>query len=188
MPLASLAELADLPSAWEDHVDAQKALDVASAAIRDAAEGPIGEVDGTLSTISPGGVLLHLPGPVRDVTAVVLDGNPVTDYRNVISGLWRACGWGYEPAPVLVTGTFGLPEVPDDIVDMCVQLAVAWLQHRTDGGGSTAGLKSVKLDDAAESYTDEAAGQVSPVFIPEATRRWLAARFGGSGVVVVDTF
>lgn len=187
MALASLASTADLPAVWLTADDTQKALDVASAAIRDAARGPIGEVVGTVSAIAPTGRLLSLPGPVRDVTAVTIDGTAVTDYQNVISGLWRSCGWGCEPVPVLVTGTFGLPEVPADIVDLCVQLAVAWLQHRSEGGGSTAGLKSVRLDDAAEAYTDEAAGQVSPVYIPEVTHQWLAARFGGGSVVVVET-
>lgn len=189
MPLDSLAVPADLPSAWADHDDAQTALDVASAAIRDAAGGPISAFTGTVSTVAPGGNKVGLPAPVTDVTEVTLDGDVVaaTDYRNLGDGLWRRCGWGCDHAPITVEATFGLPEVPADIVDLCVQLAVAWLLHRTAGGGSTAGLKSVKLDDAAESYTDEAAGQVSPVFIPDSTRRWLAARFGGSGVTVVET-
>jgi hypothetical protein len=85
-----------------------------------------------------------------------------------------------------VTFTHGLAVVPADIVDLTCVLAKAWLDHVADGGTSTAGLKSVRIDDAAEGYTDEAAGQVSPVFIPEVTRRWLAARFSG-GVAVVET-
>jgi hypothetical protein len=84
-----------------------------------------------------------------------------------------------------VTYTHGLATVPADIVDLTCSLAKAWLDHIAAGGGSVAGLASVRLDDAAESYTDEAASQISPAFIPEATRTWLAGRFGG-GVEVVE--
>jgi hypothetical protein len=144
------------------------------------------------------------------VTSVLVDGQPTTRYRVVAEGLWREDGWlsyldvsgsgygaGYSystmytpghrpPAEVAVTYTFGLSAVPDDIVDLCVQLAIAWLQHDAVGGGSTAGLASVRLDDAQENYTAEAAGQVSPVFIPEITCDNLAARFGAGGAVVVQ--
>jgi hypothetical protein len=117
--------------------------------------------------------------------SVMVDGTAVTDYRNLGNGLWRRCGWACEPVPVTVAATFGLAEVPADIVDLTCQLAVGWLLHDAEGGGSMAGLKSVRLDDAAEAYSDESAGQVSPVFIPAVTRAWLAARFGG-GVFVVE--
>jgi hypothetical protein len=76
--------------------------------------------------------------------------------------------------------------VPADIVDLTAQLATAWLRHQSEGGGSTAGLTSARLDDAAETYSAESAGQVSPVYIPAVTRQWLAARFGG-GAMVVET-
>ncbi|KAB2808317.1 hypothetical protein F9L07_22645 [Pimelobacter simplex] len=186
MPLTPLAEPTDLPAAWSSHTDAQKAINAASTSIRDAAGVPISAFTGTITTDAPGGVKLSLPAPVRDVTAVTLDGSPVTDWRNIGDGLWRRHGWGHDHAPVTVTGTFGLPSVPADIVQLCVDLAVAWLQHQTAGGGSVAGLKSVSIDDASESYTDEAAGQITPVFIPEITRNWLSARFGG-GAYVVET-
>lgn len=184
MALTPLAAAADLPSVWQGDPDAAKALGIASSLIRDAAGGPIAETTGTLTVPAPGGRLLTLPGPITAVTAVTVDGSPVSDYRNVGNGLWRRNGWGCEPVPVAVTGTFGLGEVPADIVDLCVQLAVAWLHHRDEGGGSTAGLGSARLDDGAETYTGERAGQVTPVYLPATTREWLAARFGGSGAVV----
>lgn len=186
MSLAPLATVADLPTVWRDHPDASRALGVASAAIRDAAQVPISAHTATVRLAASSGPLLALPGPVTAVDTVLLDGTEVTDYEWLVNGLWRRGGWGCEPVPVTVTYTFGLTAVPDDIVDMTVQLAVAWLLHSEEGGGSTAGLKSARLDDAAEAYTDESAGQVSPVFIPDATRNWLARRFGG-GVVVVET-
>lgn len=186
MPLAPLADTTDLPPAWADHTDAEKAIAAASAALRAAAEGPIAAATGTVTLDAPGGTKLSLPGPVRAITAVTIDGRPVTDYRNLGDGLWRRCGWGDDHAPVTVSATFGLPEVPDDITELCVALAVAWLQHRASGGGSTAGLTSARIDDAAETYADEAAGQITPVYVPDLTRQWLRARFG-SGVAVVET-
>lgn len=186
MALAPLASVPDLPESWQLSTRAAKALGIASSAVRDAADSAISEVIGTITITAPAGSVLGLPALARDVTAVTIDGTTVTDYRNLGTALWRAVGWASEPVPVTVTGTFGLPAVPDDIVDLTVQLAVAWLQHDEQGGGSTAGLLAVGLDDASERYSDEAAGQVSPVFIPEATREWLRSRFSG-GVVVVET-
>lgn len=182
MALAALAAEADLPAGTTG--DVARALKVASAAIRDAAESCISANDATVTIPAPQGKLLRLPA-ARAVTAVTLDGTAVTDYVFMGEGLWRRCGWGCEPVPVAVTGSFGLADVPDDIVDLTVQLALAWLAHMAAGGGSTAGVASARIDDAAETYTEEASGQVSPIFIPEATRNWLASRFGG-GVEVVE--
>jgi hypothetical protein len=50
--------------------------------------------------------------------------------------------------------------------------------------GSTAGLVAVSIDDAREQYTEEHAGQVSPVYIPKVTRDWLRSRFSGGAFVV----
>lgn len=187
MALDPLAETSDLPSAWEEHADADRALRVASAAVRDAAGCTISETTSTVVVNAGAGNLLELPGPVTAVASVLYDGEALAadDYEVLPNGLWRHCSWGRTPVPVTVTYTHGVAEVPDDIVDMTCQLAVAWLLHQTDGGGSTAGLTSVAIDDARETYSDEAAGQVSPVYIPEATRNWLAKRFG-SGVAVVE--
>lgn len=188
MALASLAAVADLPTVWQGNADAQKALNVASEAIRGAAGSAIGVLTSVITVTSPSGRLFRLPGPVGAVTAVLVDGTAVTDYRALPEGLWRHCGWtrGCGPVVVTVSLTHGLAAVPTDIVDLCVRLAVAWLLDAQGGGGSTAGLTSAKLDDAAETYSDESAGHVSPVFIPDVDRRWLAARFGG-GVAVVET-
>lgn len=183
MALAPLAAEADLPAGTTG--DVARALRVASAAIRDAAQSVISGTDATVTVPATQGNLLRLPGPVQAVTEVTVDGTAVTDYQVFGEGLWRRCGWGTEPVPVAVTGSFGLADVPDDIIDLTVQLALAWLAHMATGGGSTAGVASARIDDAAETYTEEASGQVSPLFIPEATRTWLASRFGG-GVEVVE--
>ncbi|HKY58302.1 MAG TPA: hypothetical protein VJL80_09715 [Aeromicrobium sp.] len=187
MPLAPLAAVEDLPDGTTG--DTATALAVASAAIRDAAGVPISQVaDATVTTnVNPGSRLLPLPGPLVSVSSVEIDGTAVTEFIVDGNAVYRACGWGYHPYQATVVCTFGLAEVPADIVDLTVDLALAWLAHKAEGGGSTAGLKSVRLDDAAETYDDEHAGQVSPVYIPEKTRQWLANRFGGGGVTVVHT-
>lgn len=188
MALTPLATAADLPSLWQAHADSGRALLVASAAIRDAAGAAISEETSTVTVSAPSGTLLGLPGPVTAVASVSLDGDALTsdEYEVLSNGLWRRGGWGCAPVPVTVTYTHGLAAVPDDIVAYVCTLAVAWLEHQESGGGSTAGLKSVKIDDAAESYNDEAAGRISPVYIPADDRQWLRARFGG-GAVVVET-
>lgn len=187
MALDSLASTTDLPTAWQEHADAPRALKVASAAIRDAAGSLIGVATSTVVVTAPRSDLLTLPGTVTAVASVSLDGTVLAadDYEVLPNGVWRHCGWGLAPVPVTVTYTHGTA-VPDDIVDLTCQLAIAWLNHMAEGGGSTAGLTSVRIDDAAEGYSDESAGQVSPVYIPEATRNWLANRFGG-GAQVVET-
>ena len=189
MALTPLATAADLPTAWQyqDDADLDRALEVASASIRDAAGVSITQETSTVVVNAGRGNLLGLPGPVVAVDSVTVDGATVSadDYEILPNGLWRHCGWGNSPVRVTVTYTHGLAVVPDDIVDMACQLAVAWLSHMSGGGGSTAGLKAVSIDDASESYTDESAGQISPTYIPDVTRNWLARRFGG-GVEVVE--
>ena len=185
MALTPLASTADLAARGIVDGDLDTALAVASEAIRDAAGVPISSVTATITTPAPtSGHVLSLPSPVTAVTSVAVDGVTVSDYQNLGNGLWRRCGWSCEPVPVTVTATFGVTEVPADIVDLTCSLAKAWLDHQAAGGGSVAGLTSVRIDDAAETYSDEAAGQVSPVFLPRATREWLASRFGGSSFVV----
>lgn len=188
MALDPLAVTADLPTVWQSNPDAARALLVASAAIRDAAGVSIGAETSTVVVNGGTGNILGLPGPVTAVASVSLDGTTLaaTEYEVLPNGLWRHCGWGRCPVPVTVTYTHGLAAVPDDIVDLTCQLAVAWLAHQEMGGGSTAGLTAAAIDDARETYNDESAGQITPVYIPAMTRQWLAARFGG-GVGVVST-
>lgn len=189
MALDPLATVADLEARGVTSDDAELALAVASSLIREAAGVPISAVDATVIAVAPvRGTIVSLPGPVSEVSEVLLDGTEIeaTEYRNLGNGLWRGQGWGCEPAPVSVTATFGLETVPEDIVELTCTLAKAWIDHKTAGSGSTAGVKAARLDDAAETYTDEAAGQLSAVFLPKETRDWLSARFSG-GAFVLET-
>lgn len=190
MTLAPLATTADLFNRDISDANEDTALAVASSMIRDAAGCAISEQTSTVTVTGSRANLLALPGPVTSVTSVTIGGETVDseNYEVLPNGLWRSCGWTHRrrPAQVTVTFTHGLATVPDDIVDLTCQLAKAWLNHANAGGGSMAGVQSVGIDDARESYTAEAAGQVSPVFIPEATRQWLSRRFSG-GIAVVET-
>lgn len=161
------------------------ALAAASAAVRDAARSTISQVASTVVVPAPTGSLLRLPGPVVSIDSIEVDGTVVTGWQTMPEGAWSLHGWGAVAyAPVTVTYTHGLAEVPEDIVDLVCSLAAEWLRHQANGGGSVAGLESVKIDDAAESYTSEASGHVSPLFIPQIQRDELAARFGGGATVV----
>lgn len=184
MALAPLATTADLTDRGVSSGNMSVALAVASDLVRDAAGSAISQKTSTVTVPAPGSNILRLPGPVISVASVALDGQAVTDHEVLPDGLWRRCGWGNYPVPVTVTYTHGLAEVPADIVDLTCQLAIAWLQHAADGGGSTAGLSMAAVDDMRETYTEEGSAQVSPVFIPELTRDWLAARFGSTAAVV----
>lgn len=195
MALDPLATTADLQQRGITDGALDIALAVASALIRDAAGCAISEEISTVQVTGTSGALLALPGPVTDVSAVSITapiriGYPVwsttlIDFQILPNGLWRECGWSLSGvSKVTVTYTHGLATIPVDLVDFTCTLAKAWLDHQSEGGGSTAGLSSVRIDDAAEAYTAEAAGQLSPVFIPDATRQWLGRRFGSSVAVV----
>jgi hypothetical protein len=184
MAHAPLATEADLLARWPLLDDAQTttALAVASDLVRDAAGAVISATTSTLTFNAQHDTFLRLPGPVTAVTSVTVAGVDVTGYDIEADGLHYGRGWA--SGTIVITFTHGLPEVPADIVDLTCNLAKAWLDHVREGGGSTAGLTSVRLDDGAEGYSDESAGQVSPVFVPDVTRQWLRARFGGGAAVV----
>lgn len=188
MALAPLATTADLSDRGISTGNLQTALAVASSLIRDAAGSAIDSQTADITVTGGRANLLTLPGPVTSVASVSIDSRALDadDYEILPNGLWRHCGWGTRPVPVEVVYTFGLATVPEDIVDLCCVLAKAWLDHVAAGGSSVAGLQSAGVDDAREAYTPEASGQLSPVFIPAATRDWLAQRFSG-GPAVVET-
>lgn len=178
-PLATMADLSDR-GILDGHRAA--ALKVASAAVREAADAVISQTVSTMTITARHDTHLPLPGPIAAVSSITIGGAAVTGFSIEPDGLTYYRGWGL--GDVTVTFTHGLVEVPADIVDLTCNLAKAWLDHVAAGSGTTAGLKSVRLDDAAEDYDAESAGQVSPVYIPEITRRHLRARFGGGAKVV----
>lgn len=186
-PLATVTDLlargVDVETWSPERVDA--ALESASEAVRDAAGLPIVATTATISlpAPSPCDQWLDLPGPVSAVTLVEVDGEPFTDYVRQGSSLWARSGWRttWEPVNVDVTLTFGLAEVPADIVSLVCDLAHASLLQDAP---VAAGTSSVAIDDYRETYATGADAQVSVLEVPERTRAWLRQRFGASAFVV----
>ncbi|MGW1221459.1 hypothetical protein ACWD6O_13740 [Streptomyces californicus] len=164
-------------------------LEVASAAVRDAAGCPISQTTSTVTLEGEPDTRLRLPGPpVTAVATVLLEGAPVTDWRLTGGRLWRAAGWatGSGPTDVTVTYTHGLPAVPADIIDLVCRIAAAALiSHRSEDDGTgiaAADIRSERIGDYAVTYGDD--GLISDMELPDYLRERLAARFGGGAELV----
>lgn len=196
MAIAALATTLDLAKAGVtievgEHDLATYYLDVASAAVRDAAGVPISQATSTIKLEGKPGRRLQLPGPpITAVATVELDEEAITDWRLRSDALWRACGWQSvwcEPSEVIVTQTHGLVVVPADIVDLVCRLAVAALvawRGAPDGSGlaATGNIRQETLGDYSVTYNSS--GQITEMSLPDQVRRRLAARFGGGAAVV----
>jgi hypothetical protein len=187
-PLAILSDLVDRHIDVTDAALANEMLAVASAAVRGAAGSPISE---TTSTITYSGWLtsryLGLVGqPVTAVSAVTINGAPVSDWRLADGRLWRPCGWGVDngPAEVIVTQTHGLPVVPRDLVDLVCAFAGAGIAAAAEGFASSVGKVAERIGDYSVTYAEGAAAVAAVMQVPEGTRRWLASMFGGSAAMV----
>ncbi|MFI6334135.1 hypothetical protein [Streptomyces sp. NPDC050535] len=159
-------------------------LGVASTAVREAAGAPISETTSTITLEGEPGQWLTLPGlPVSSVATVELDGVAITDWRLRSQRLWRAVGWsGCDgPSEVEVTQTHGLPDVPEDIVDLvCRMVAGALKAQRSEEDGTglaTEVITSERIGDYAVTFGGD--GRVSEMDLPQYWRERLEARFGG---------
>src|SRR5690554_6893721 len=163
-------------------------LDAASSSVRDAAGSPISRGTWTITWPGQPGQWTTVPiQPVVSVQNVKLDGVDVADCKLVGGRLWRARGWrnGCEPAEITATVTGGLDPVPADIVDLVCAMVDAGLARMEDGYETRSDLAYVSVDDYREGYLTSAGERLAGVMeLPEATRRRLAARFGGAAVVV----
>lgn len=190
-PLATLADLDARGITYEgEGALAVTFLEVASAAVRDAAGCPIGVQTSTVRLYGDG-TRLVLPGsPIVSVASVVLDGETITDWKLRPGGLFRACGWADSdrdsPAPADVTYTYGLGAVPADIVDMVCRMAAAALVAATsedDGSGlAVNNITQERLGQYAVTYNAESGA--TEMELSERTRNRLAARFGGGAAMV----
>lgn len=165
-------------------------LAAASAEIREAAGAPISEATSTIKLLGTDSRWLTLPGgPVQSVSAVTLDGATVADWKLLEGRLWRWCGWqGWcGPVEVTVTMVHGLAAVPDDIVALCRDLALAGINVALDGGGSKSGVQSEQesIDDysRATTYATGSEATAGVMELPERTRLRLRQRFGGGSYV-----
>lgn len=195
MALTPLATIADITArgvtvAANEEPVVTAALDAASAAVRAAAGSTISEHTDTVTLAGTCSPRLALPGaPVTAVSEVLVDGEPVSDYRLSGGVLWRSAGWqsGPEPSEVTVTYTHGLPVVPADVVDLVCRLAVSvLLDYRkapTSGGLTTKRVQSEKVGEYTVNYTGS--WRISEHDLPDYVRARLAARFGGGAPVAV---
>lgn len=189
MALTPLASAEDLEARGVDTTETARVvamLAVASASVRGAAGSPISE---TTSTVTLTGTWddtrVPLPGPpVQAVATVELDGSAVTDWKLDNGRLWRRCGWTSgcpgEPVSLEITYTHGMPEVPADVVDLVCSLAAAGLNAATEGYAARTGVIAERIDDYSVQYAQGAEAVATVMELPERTRRWLRARFGGN--------
>lgn len=190
MALAPLATVADLEARGMTVETAEEPLvttylGVASTAVREAAGGPVSQTTSTVTLEGGPGQWLTLPGqPVTEVTTVLIEGESVTDWRLVSGRLWRGGGWarGCGLSAVDVTQTHGLPDVPEDIVDLVSRMAAGALtaqRSEADGMGlaATKTVTSERIGDYAVTYGND--GRITEMELPQHWRERLAARFGG---------
>jgi hypothetical protein len=196
--LAPLAIQADLAARGVDAnpVLAGKMLDAASRAVREAAGSVISQETSTIAIPGVKGRYLQLPSqPVRSVSAVLIDGAAVTDYKLTAGALWRYYGWMWPsatwspgiwacaPTEVTVTMTHGM-DVPEDIVQLVCNLAIAGIN--TAARAPEAGVTEEAIDDHRTVYATGADAAASVFELPDRTRLMLATRFGGGANVTAE--
>lgn len=186
--MTALATLDDLKRYGIDVAEGETALatsllDSVSSAIRAAAGNPISVGTHTVDLPSVESRRLDLPcKAVRDITEVLVDGQPCDDWTRHGSALYRDRPWGgrgMPPRTVTVTYTGGWDPIPEDIVRLCCSYTAAGLaQHRDGGPGVHRGVSYERIDDAQVGYTTGASEMVDATELPEGTRRALHERFG----------
>lgn len=185
--MTALATLDDLKRNGIEVTDEQTAsslLDSVSEAVRSAAGCPITLGEWTVDLPGEQSRKLDLPcRAVRDVSKVLVDGQPIEDWKLFGSSLYREEPWstfGGIPSTVTVTFRGGWDPIPADIVRLVCSYVAAGLHQLADGGpGAHAGIAYERLDDAQVGYTHDGA-QIDVTELPEATRRSLRNRFGAN--------
>ncbi|MCQ9367956.1 hypothetical protein NQ036_06820 [Brevibacterium sp. 91QC2O2] len=171
---------------------ATRMIKAATAAITSAAGAPILARESTVVVLGMDERILDLPGlPIRSASTVLMDGTPVTDWKLAASGLYRPAGWADASGAVTevqVTYQHGLDEVPADIEALCASMVIAGILAAEDDGWElqNGSRSSIRIDDYQESNATSGEGveQVTPMSLPERTRKWLASQFGGGARVL----
>jgi hypothetical protein len=163
-------------------------LQVASDAVRDAAGCPISSYTCTIKLPGHWHGELELPAPVQSVSSVSIDDTVVTDYRLILNSLFRLYGWrnlgSYYPTLVSVTLTFGLLEVPADIVDLVCSLTAAGMAASQAGAlAHDPRMTAEAIDDYRVNWASGPGAKATAMSIPDGTRDWLRGRFG-TGITV----
>lgn len=156
-------------------------LESVSAGVRAAAGTPITTVEATILREGSWDQDLLLPGsPIREVSSVLLDGAPVTDWRLRQNRLWRSQGWADSRSEVEVTYTYGLDTVPKDIVKLVCTHVAAGVHEAADGIGKDRKLAYMSIDDYREGYRQGDNEIVDLTELTDRTKKWLRQRFAGS--------
>lgn len=191
-PLATTTDLDDRGITHSSEYTLETLLAAASAEVRNAAGVPISRETWTADLPGRPEQWMTLPGqPIRSVADVQLDGEALADneWKLVGGRLWRRRGWqrcSWEPSVVTLTITGGLTPVPEDIVDLVCSMVGAAVTRIAEGYETTDREAAIRIDDYSEqppSLSTEAR-TAGPMELPPATRRRLAARFGGGAAVV----
>lgn len=190
MALETLAKSADLSARGVDVSNGtlvETMLRVASSLVREAAGCPITETTGTITLWATDDARwLDLPRLTTTVSAVVVDGAACTDYAWAGNRLYRQCGWGscWAPRRIDVTLTQGYAEVPDHIVQLVCDLAILGINTSADGAHDPR-VWVESIDDYRVTFNQKGDILASAMELPPATRKALAAMFGGSAGMVM---
>lgn len=187
MAFSPLATVADLTGFAVDFTGretlAENLLASVSEGVRDAAGVPITRTTSTVVLAGTREQYLPLPGaPVRAVTAVTLDGVPVTDFKLREGRLWRPAGWSGMWADVSVTYDHGFDEVPADVVRLVCVFVAAGLNTAAELG-THRGLQYESVDDFRRGFLAGGDEVVDPTELPQRVRDSLRARFSGGAHV-----
>ncbi|GAA1453465.1 hypothetical protein ACFP47_09250 [Nesterenkonia lacusekhoensis] len=189
-PLVTVADLVAFNVDVEDEELAKQVAKSVSAGIRAAAGVPISRTTSTVELYGVRTAFLPLPGgPVVSVEKVLVNAQPIEDFKIRDGMLWRRYGWGDIEDDVTVTFSHGWDPVPPDVVKLGVNLVAAGLNEATSEGGlaSRRGLVSRQesIDDYSlqESYVRGEDEVIDLTEIPDRTREWLRNRFGNQAYV-----
>jgi len=186
--LATIEDL-DIRNVEYESVEAAEAmLRVASDAVTSAAGSPILRRTSTVRLVTQPGRVLRLPGgPVRAVTEVLLDGEPVDDWALRGNSLWRRTHWQRSgiPSEVTVTYEHGRDKVPADIVNLVCLLAAAGLNMVQEDFEAKSNLAYESIDDYRVGYQQGQDGTVSAMELPPRTAQMLRRRFGTHSSTVI---
>ena len=184
-PLATIEDLENLGLPVEPRSLADSLLDSVSSAVREAAGCPITRVSADINLAGTWEQFLSLPvGPVTAVTAVQVDGKPVSDWKLRDGRLWRANGWGAQHRDITVNLTYGYATVPADIVTLVYSFVGAGMIAAQDGDlVKDRSLAYTSIDDFREGYRTGDSEIVDVTELPARVKNSLRARFASQTYV-----
>lgn len=161
---------------------AERALEEASAAIRNYCRQYLERVDDeTITLDGGGGTRIFLPElPVLEVSAVTEDGTTLTagsEYKLGQHGILHRMGqaWASGIQNIVLTYSHGYAVIPDDIVAVCVRAASRAYQAglRASDSDGISGVASKSLGDFSVAYQSEGGGGIGEGVLGASAARFL---------------